>query len=150
MEITVTDMRARQKPGYVARLVKGDRQFLSAKSCSHYGTSAKECIYDIQEDGFYEICDANFGSRQRHVKVIQFINGEIVKSAKSLEELLTADLDLPDLEGSFNQINWALQIRERFLAKFILEEKSIPEKYLTLTSAKWWIDNRFDLNKITI
>lgn len=72
ISVTVDDMRAAGKPGYVAKLVGSDRQFLNADSYSGHGASRKQITYKISEDeiGLYEICDANFGARKRRISFI--------------------------------------------------------------------------------
>jgi hypothetical protein len=72
IEITVCDMRAADKAGYVAKLEGKDRQFLNAKSYSSHGVSAKNISYEISEDahGLYEICDANYGGRKRKISYL--------------------------------------------------------------------------------
>jgi hypothetical protein len=72
IEITVCDMRAADKAGYVAKLEGKDRQFLNAKSYSGHGVSAKNISYEISEEayGLYEICDANYGNRKRRISYL--------------------------------------------------------------------------------
>jgi hypothetical protein len=52
----------------------------------------------------------------------------------ALEVASNTDINLPELQGSEEQIKWASSIRKNFLG-------IIPEA-TTETSADWWIDNR--------
>lgn len=146
IEIKVQDMRFRGKPGYVAKIVNGEKQFLHG-DCDDHSASTKNLTYQIVEDGIYEICDANFGSRKRDISFIKVVDGEITSETDSLAELLLADIDLPELEGSEKQINWANSIRAEYFSKVVASDKSIPDFIKNQTSAKFWIDNR---NKIKL
>lgn len=145
MEFTVTDMRAANKPGYIAQIVDGKEHFLSAKSYDSYGTSAKKVTYEVSEDGIYKICDANFGSRKRDIKFIKIENGEITKTEYSLADIITSEMEFPELEGSTKQIDWADNIRKTFITKLKAANKELPDYIFTTTSAKFWIDNRAKL-----
>lgn len=73
--ITVCDMRAAGKPGYVAKLNGTQKGFLHAKGYSKHGTSAKNVTYEIDESvesnhGLFEICDANYGGRKRRISYL--------------------------------------------------------------------------------
>lgn len=60
----------------------------------------------------------------------------------TLAELLTSEIELPELEGSQKQIEWAESIRMQLVAKLKQSNKEMPNWVLTETSAKFWIDNR--------
>jgi hypothetical protein len=141
MEITVTDMRAAGKPGYVAKIVDSQKQFLQAKSHSNHGSSAKQITYELTDDGIYEICDGNFGGRKRNINFIKFESGEVIQESENLADLILTDTELSDLEGSQKQIVWAESIRSKALSKL----KSPFPDWANNVSAKWWIDNRNSL-----
>ena len=66
--------------------------------------------------------------------------------AKALE-----GINLPVLEGTERQVKWAEDIRRGSIAKCIKHDPTeifwgCVEK---LTSAKWWIDHRYDVNTPT-
>lgn len=68
VEISVSDMRAAGKPGYVARIEGQDRQFLTAHQYpGGHGSSHKTVIYRVSLNnlGLFEICDANYGGQKR-------------------------------------------------------------------------------------
>lgn len=137
-------MRGRGKPGYVAKIVDRQKQFLNPKTYSVHGTSAKQLTYEFKEDGIYEVCDANFGGRRRNISFIKLENGETVAESEVLAELLVTE-ELPELEGSVKQVDWATNIRQSYLAKIKQLNKPTPEWVQTTSSAKWWIDNRGQL-----
>jgi len=68
--IKISDMRAASKPGYVAKIVNGEKNFLSTKDRSGYSKSRETLIFELTEDGVYEVCDANFGGRKRNIYFI--------------------------------------------------------------------------------
>lgn len=86
IEVTVCDMRAAGKPGYVAKIVNREKIFLQGTSENH-GTSAKNITFQIVEDGVYEICDANFGGRKRKIEYWLVVDGEIESATDSLREI---------------------------------------------------------------
>lgn len=74
---------------------------------------------------------------------------------------------LPELTGSEKQIAWALSIRQKFVDEveaiktetlskireekaewFVSQADKAKQNHLQKTEAKYWIDNRFDLNNI--
>jgi hypothetical protein len=141
VEIQVDDMRGRGKPGYVAEIVTGEKVFLNAKSQNCYGASRVTKTYEINKDGIYEVCDANFGGRKRNIYFIKVENGEIIEKTYNLIDLII-NKELPELEGSDRQISWAISIRENYLLHLTKVNKPHPDWVNTQTSAKWWIDNR--------
>lgn len=142
IQITICDMRAAGKPGYVAKIEGTRKDFLSNRKADSFTTSAKNVHYEISEDGIYEVCDANFGSRKRNIYFIQVENGEITRQEETLLALQISDVELPDLEGSSKQISWAASIREKFIAKMKAAEKDIPDWVYVRKDSKFWIDNR--------
>lgn len=143
IEVTVCDMRAAGKPGYVAKIVNNQKQFLQSRKADSFTTSAKNVHYEISEDGVYEICDANFGSRKRSVSFIEVKNGEIIKEAEKLSELQAQGIELPEIvEGSKKQIDWAFSIRQNLVSKLKGSNKEIPDWVFARSDAKFWIDNR--------
>jgi hypothetical protein len=144
-EIEVDDMIARGKKGFIAKIVSGgERQFLPVISRTGYSHSKEVLTYQIEDDGIYEIQDANFGGRLRR-EYIKVENSEIVAREKSLDTLLAADVtNLPELEGSEKQVDWAFNIREKLIAKLKKANKDLPKWIYTTTSAKFYIDHRPD------
>lgn len=173
IEITIDDMRAAGKAGYVAKISSGgDKQFLHPQVRSGHSSSRERLTFKLGEDGIYEVCDANFGSRKRHIYFLKIEGGEQMATADSLAELVAEDL--AELEGTPKQIKWATDIRQRtieqFEAKYIegysrhhLEKgrsqveidkeikafrTAFEQVVLSQLSAKWWIENRdYILNK---
>ncbi len=142
LEIKVDDMRAAGKPGYVAKVVNGEKIFLNVADQDKYSSSKVTKLYQISEDGIYEICDANFGSRKRSINFIRVENGEIAEESENLNDLILENSGLPELEGSQKQIDWAVSIREKYLAKLKNAGKEVPQRIYTEVSAKFYIDNR--------
>jgi hypothetical protein len=142
LEIKVDDMRAAGKPGYVAKIVNGEKIFLNTSEQNKYGSSKVTKLYQISEDGIYEICDANFGGRKRSINFIKVENKEIVEESENLNKLVAEALELPELQGSTKQVDWATSIREKYLAKLKNAGKDVPERIYTEVSAKFYIDNR--------
>ncbi|MBE9037188.1 hypothetical protein [aff. Roholtiella sp. LEGE 12411] len=91
VEIKVDDMRAAGKPGYVAKIVNGEKKFLNAAIQDKYSSSKVAKIYKISEDGIYEICDANFGGRKRRINFIKVEDGEIIEESENLNSLITIE-----------------------------------------------------------
>lgn len=88
IEIEICDMRAAGKPGYVAKIGQNrEKIFLNAKCYSAHKTSAKKVLYEITQDGIYEVCDANFGWRKRRVNFLLIRNDEIAFESESLSEV---------------------------------------------------------------
>ena len=140
--IKVDNMIAAGKKGYVAKIEGGDRQFLRASEQTGYGYSRQVLAFEITEDGIYEIQDANFGGKLRR-DYIKIQDGGIIERTESLNSLLASEeSDLPELEGSQKQIDWAFNIRERFIAKCKKAGKEIPARIYSEISAKFYIDNR--------
>lgn len=141
--IKVDDMIAVGKKGYIAKIEEGNRQFLRASERTGYGHSKQVLAFEITEDGIYEIQDANFGGKLRR-DYIKIQDGEIIQRTQSLNSLLASEEsdDLPELEGSRKQVDWAFNIREKLIAKFKKAGKEIPARIYEETSAKFYIDNR--------
>ena len=135
-------MRAAGKPGYVAKIENGQKNFLTNRKADSFTTSAKDVHYEISEDGIYEICDANFGGRKRNIKFLKIENGEIVQESETLIALQVGDIELPELTGSAKQVSWAESIREKMIAKLKEMGKEVPDWAFVRTEAKFWIDNR--------
>lgn len=142
IEIKVSDMRAAGKPGYVAKIVNGEKRFLQTASQDKYGGSKNTKSFEISEDGIYEIRDANYGGRKTNSNFIRVENGKIVEESENLNKLIVDDSGLPELEGSTKQVDWAMSIREKYLAKLKNAGKEIPKRIRTETSSKFYIDNR--------
>ena len=135
-------MRAAGKPGYVAKIVEKEKQFLCPKERTGYSTSREKLTFELSENGIYEVCSGNFGSSRRDIYFIKVENGEEVNRADSLSELVASEELLPELEGSTKQVNWGENIRQKFISKLKLANKPIPDWVQTQSSAKWWIDHR--------
>jgi hypothetical protein len=150
VEVKISDMRAAGKPGYVAKIVEREKVFLSAKDRSGYSTSRETLVFELSEDGIYEVCDANFGSSKRNIYFIRLEDGEEVDRSDILNELIvkSESLSLPDLVGSVKQVNWAEGIRSKAIASILQKIKPEHEpKVVELLpqlplSAKAWIDHR--------
>lgn len=155
MFIEVCDMRAANKPGYVARISESrEKHFLIAKSYSSHGASAKQVCYEIVDDGIYEICDANFGGRKRKISFIVVKNGECVFEVDNLpdaerhedylngklEQWVTDGVALPELEGTPKQVAWATDIRSTAIKGGLDTRKAAQ-----IRLAKSWIENRHKL-----
>lgn len=148
MIVTIDDMRSRGKAGYVARILSGgEKQFIHPIERTGYSTSRQQLTFQLTEDGIYEVCDANFGSSKRNIYFVLIENSEERDRADTLAQLLVDDekLELPELEGSQKQIDWAQSIRTRFVAALKQAQKDIPDWVTSNTSAKFWIDNRTKL-----
>ena len=52
---------------------------------------------------------------------------------------------LPDLDGSEKQIQWAKNIRAKFLSDCDRCGVEYPQWMFKTKSAKWWIENRYDM-----
>lgn len=100
IKIRVCDMRAAGKPGYVARVVGSDRQFLNAASYEGHGSSAKHINYEISESesGIYEICDANYGGRKRSISYMAVNNGEFSEFYSLQDAILWMEPKQPAIE----------------------------------------------------
>jgi|GEM_PF-6643661 len=141
--LTVSNMPGRDKKGWV----KQDEKFMTAESRDGYGTS-KQTLTFLLENGIYEVQDANFGSshvRRYWLKVEDGEGVEIDRPKHSLELLL------PGLEGSVNQVNWALTIRRIALIRvnnsLLISNKELLSICLRSTPSNWclatfWIENR--------
>lgn len=141
--IKVSDMRARGKAGYVARILpNGDRSFLPADERSGYGSSHKMLSFEIIEDGNYEVQDANFGSTKTIRYYVCVRDGEILQQAEKLSDMLLSDLELPGLEGTPAQISWGSDIRAKHIEKQMQSGKKIHPRILAETSAQFFINNR--------
>jgi hypothetical protein len=142
LTIKVTDMRARGKNGYVAKILgDGSKNFLRAIHQTGYGTSAKTLTFEIKEDGIYEVSDANFGGRKKNVTFYKIESGRIVGESEEVLDFLVTD-DLPELQGSEAQILWADQIRKRFILKLRKQEQDLPKWIYKVTEATKIINNR--------
>lgn len=140
--IKVDDMIAAGKKGYIAKIENGDRKFLPTSDRTGYGHSREVLTFEISEDGIYEIQDANFGGKLRR-EYVKIEGGKIIATENSLNTLLASEeSDLPELEGSQKQIDWAYGIREKFVANCKKAGKKIPARIFAETSAKFYIDNR--------
>lgn len=103
---------------------------------------------DHLPDGIYRFVEAGGADFNKVVKgYLKIADGKIAEESDNLNSLIvgnTADT-LPELDGSQKQIDWALSIREKFIAKLKQAKKDIPDWINTTTSAKWYIDNRATL-----
>jgi hypothetical protein len=142
-ELVVTRMPARGKNGWV----KQNDTFLQPTFQDSYGSSVQMLTF-LLEDGIYEVQDANYGGRKTRHYWIKVENGQAWEIEKPTTDL---GLKLPELQGSERQVVWAESIRQKavtkLLAHYKLLETQIVECVLessdpSLTSAKWWIDNR--------
>lgn len=103
---------------------------------------------DNLPDGIYRFVEAGGAGGTKLVKgYLKIANGEVVEESHNLNALIVGDdaNTLPELEGSQKQIDWAVSIREKAIAKFKKANKEIPEMLTKATDAKWFIDNRDSL-----
>lgn len=110
----------------------------------HRGKSAT-VEFDLSkfEDGWYEYKEAS-GHRAKSA-FIEIVKGEIkqeVESAQELIDLLNPVPELPELEGSSRQVEWAEQIRATAIRGGFPIDKAA--KY---PQAKTWINSREKLAK---
>lgn len=149
IKIVIDDMRARGKNGFVAKIdiENGcEKKFLKEACTTGYGTSCNQKTYLIEEDGVYQINDANFGGKAK-TNFIQVKDGEIVAEDETLNKIIigtcqTDDTDYPELEGSDKQIAWANSIRNDFIAKCIVIGRKIPDRVKQENQAKFFIDHK--------
>lgn len=141
-------MKARGKNGYVALLENGyinKKIFLSPSKRSGYNTSAVTLTFNIQEDGIYQIVDANYGSSKRSQYFILVKNGEILIKSENLNSLIIDDetlTALPSLEGTQRQIDYAENIRNNLVADIIRGKYDIPDWIYRQKNAKFYIENK--------
>ena len=103
---------------------------------------------DNLSDGVYRFVEAGGSTGKKVVKgYLKIVGGEIVEESENLASLIVGDdaNDLPELQGSQKQIDWALQIREKAIAKFKKASKEIPSILTATIDAKWFIENRNSL-----
>ena len=96
-------------------------------------------------DGLYEYKESG-GERRVNVGYLKIEDGQIIdewSDDKEMIESLYPLPELPELEGSYSQVNWAESIR----AKAIREGYPI-EKVRLILNAKIWIDSRDNLPSI--
>lgn len=133
-------MPARGKRGYVAKLENNQKIFEREVERDNYGSSCSNLVFELTEDGIYEVQDANFGSRKVNRYYLKLKDGEIFEESNELSDLF--DFDLPELNGTQKQTDWADKIRRDYCAKLKLQNKNIHQRILTEQSAKFFIDNR--------
>ncbi|MFN6199715.1 MAG: hypothetical protein AN483_19365 [Aphanizomenon flos-aquae MDT14a] len=103
---------------------------------------------DNLPDGIYRFVEAGGADNTKLVKgYLKIANGEVVEESQNLSALIVGEQanTLPELEGSQKQIDWALSIREKAIAKFNKANGEIPETLTKTTSAKWFIENKDSL-----
>lgn len=65
-------------------------------------------------------------------------------------EEATKDVELSELTGSEKQVAWAEKIRRAAIATVLESGRTITEQVYavinSITDARWWIDNRFDID----
>jgi hypothetical protein len=70
-----------------------------------------------------------------------------LKDAHRLTAAQPTQTTIPDLEGSEKQIEWARSIRAKFLNDCDRTRVEYPEWVFKNHSAKWWIENRYDMGR---
>lgn len=96
-------------------------------------------------DGTYrlkECCGSSWHKSQTSYIVIT--SGRVTKIVDKPEGLIDQST-LPELEGSVRQVQWAKTIRARFLAECDRCRVEHPQWIFKTKSAKWWIENRYDM-----
>jgi hypothetical protein len=103
---------------------------------------------DNLSDGIYRFVEAGGSTGKKVVKGwLKIVGGEIIEESDNLASLIVgnAAANLPELEGSQKQIAWAVQIREKAIAKFKKLGNDVPNVLNQTTDAKWFIENRSSL-----
>lgn len=103
---------------------------------------------DNLSDGIYRFVEAGGSTGKKVIKGwLKIVSGEIIEESDNLASLIVGDdaASLPELEGSQKQIAWAVQIREKAIAKFKKLGKDVPSVLHQTTDAKWFIENRSSL-----
>lgn len=103
---------------------------------------------DNLSDGIYRFVEAGGSTGKKVIKGwLKIVSGEIIEESDNLAFLIVSDdaASLPELEGSQKQIAWAVQIREKAIAKFKKLGKDVPSVLNQTTDAKWFIENRSSL-----
>lgn len=94
------------------------------------------------ENGFLVLKEANGHKERRGYLKIEA--GSISDEWETQQEMLVAEFpvpELPELEGTPKQVDWANSIREKAIRAGYQVEKAVK-----VTSAKVWIDNRSKFN----
>jgi hypothetical protein len=103
---------------------------------------------DNLSDGIYRFVEAGGSTGKKVVKGwLKIVGGEILEESDNLATLIVGEdsNNLPELQGSQKQIDWAFQIREKAIAKFKQAVKEIPTILTQTVDAKWFIENRNSL-----
>jgi hypothetical protein len=103
---------------------------------------------DNLSDGIYRFVEAGGSTGKKVVKGwLKIVGGEIIEESDNLASLIVGNAaeNLPELEGSQKQIAWAVQIREKAIAKFKKLGNDVPNVLNQTTDAKWFIENRSSL-----
>ena len=101
---------------------------------------------DNLPDGIYRFVEAGGSTGKKAIKGwLKIMGGEIIEESDNLASLIVSNTSLPELEGSQKQIAWAIQIREKAIAKFRHLGKDVPSVLNQTTDAKWFIENRSSL-----
>ena len=103
---------------------------------------------DNLSDGIYRFVEAGGSTGKKVIKGwLKIVNGEIIEESDNLASLIVGNdaASLPELEGSQKQIAWAVQIREKAIAKFKKLGNDVPNILNQTTDAKWFIENRNSL-----
>ena len=153
-EFAIDTMLGKGKPGWVAKIEfsqKSERRFgaeyrfIPPTERSGCSFGRERLFYSIpQKDGIYVVHDGNFGSRSSDEQVHLVEDGKRrpVASLADAICLYFHDKDLPQLEGSRKQVDWAERIRLEFLAECLGRNLKIPGFIKQEVSAKWWIEKR--------
>ncbi|MFQ5850909.1 MAG: hypothetical protein ACE5JU_10015, partial [Candidatus Binatia bacterium] len=79
--------------------------------------------------------------RERQLRAVE------ARPCPDCRKKLAQESGLPILHGSSRQIAWASDIRERALR---LAPAELADRIRSETSARWWIDNRYSLEKFRL
>lgn len=101
----------------------------------------KSCLVEIHlTDGLYEIKEAS--GHKTNVYYILVESSQMVEQWRTkkdlLDSLVPVSSNLPDLEGTVRQVEWAKDIR----AKALRANRVTLAIAFSQDQAKWWIDNR--------
>ncbi|MFM6151393.1 MAG: hypothetical protein ACKPE3_00075 [Sphaerospermopsis kisseleviana] len=103
---------------------------------------------DNLPDAIYRFVEAGGSTGKKVVKGwLKIHNGVILEQSDNLASLIVGEdaQSLPELQGSQKQIEWAIALREKAIAKYKQSKQSIPLSLTQTQDAKWFIENRNSL-----
>lgn len=100
---------------------------------------------DNLTDGIYRFVEAGGADNNKTVRgYLKIEKGEIIEESENLNELIVGDMAdrLPELEGTKAMVKWAMDIREKAIAKYKKQGLEVPATLTETVSSKWFIENR--------